>query len=169
MPKLSAGILLYRWQDVAQAPEVLLVHPGGPFWAKKDAAAWSVPKGEYTDGEDAWAGAQREFTEETGFAPPEGERLALGDVKYGNKVLTVWAMMGNIDARQVRSNSFEMQWPPKSGQTQQFPEVDRADWFTPAVARQKLVKGQAELIDRLCEQLGIPPDDAEPAAQMSLL
>ena len=166
MPKSSAGILLYR--EKAGSVELLLVHPGGPFWAKKDEGAWSVPKGEYTD-EDAFAAAQREFKEETGFDAPAGSLLELGEVKYGNKVLKVWAVQGGIDARRVAGNTFRMEWPPKSGRQQEFPEVDRAGWFMPADAKRKLVKGQVALIDRLCEQLGVSSESGDSATQMSLL
>lgn len=166
MPKLSAGILLYRQND--QKLEVLLVHPGGPFWAKKDIGSWSVPKGEYTDAEDPWDAAQREFKEETGFDMPGRERFELGEVKYSNKRLTVWATAGSVDARRVQSNMFTMEWPPKSGKTQDFPEVDRAGWFTPGYAKQKLVKGQVEFIDRLCEKLDISTDEAD-NPQLTLL
>ncbi len=167
MPKLSAGIVLYRFKG--PAIEMLLVHPGGPFWAKKDEAAWSFPKGEYTDEEEALAAAKREFKEETGFDVPGGELAELGSVKYGNKILTVWSLQGSIDARQVKSNTFTMEWPPKTGRTQEFPEVDRAGWFMPAAAKQKLVKGQVELVDRLCEQLGASAPEDEKPSQLSLL
>jgi predicted NUDIX family NTP pyrophosphohydrolase len=167
MPKFSAGILLYRKKG--EGIEVLLVHPGGPFWAKKDAAAWSLPKGEYLEDEDAFSAAGREFQEETGFELPAGKVLELGKVKYGNKLLSAWAVEGSIDARRIRSNMFVMEWPPKTGKEQEFPEVDRAGWFTSAIAKQKLVKGQVELVDRLCEQLGVSADSGENKTQLSLL
>ena len=167
MPKLSAGILLYRSKE--DAIEILLVHPGGPFWAKKDEGAWSIPKGEYAEGEDALTAARREFKEETGFDVPAGDPTALGEVKYGNKVLRAWAVGGNVDARQVRSNTFSMEWPPKTGRQQEFPEVDRAGWFRPADAKRKVVKGQVELIIRLCEQLGASAESGNESSQMSLL
>jgi predicted NUDIX family NTP pyrophosphohydrolase len=148
----SAGILLYR---VARgAPEVLLVHPGGPFWARKDAGAWSIPKGEYVDGEDPRACALREFEEETGTALPPGELIELGSVKQkGGKLVSVWAAEGDLDADAVRSNTFTMEWPPRSGRTEEFPEVDRAEWFVVDAAREKLVEAQTEFLDRLLERL----------------
>lgn len=167
MPKLSAGIVLYRQSDGKL--EVLLVHPGGPFWAKKDVGSWSIPKGEYMEDEEAFAAAQREFREETGFDLPEGDTVELGEVKYGNKLLTAWAAKGSFDARRVRSNTFTMEWPPKTGKTQEFPEVDRAGWFSLAQAKQKLVKGQVDLIDRLAEKLNVSVDGEDASAQLSLL
>lgn len=167
MPKLSAGIVLYRLQGTEV--EVLLVHPGGPFWAKKDAASWSFPKGEYSEGEEPLAAAKREFKEETGFDVPADEPRELGEVKYSNKLLKVWAVRGSIDARRVKSNMFTMEWPPKTGKKQEFPEVDRAGWFPPAAAKQKLVAGQAELVHKLCEQLGVSAETGKNLSQMSLL
>lgn len=167
MPKLSAGIVLYRQREAGL--ELLLVHPGGPFWAKKDEAAWSIPKGEYTDDEDALAAARREFKEETGFDVPAGDLAELGSVKYGNKLLHVWTGQGSIDARRVKSNMFTMEWPPKTGRQQDFPEVDRAGWFPPAVAKRKLVKGQAPLVDMLCEQLDVSAEMGDLPSQMTLL
>ena len=146
--KRSAGILLYRLRD--GAPEVLLVHPGGPFWARKDERAWSIPKGEYDDGEDPRACALREFEEETGTALPPGELVELGSVKQkGGKVVTAWGAEGDLDADAVRSNTFTMEWPPRSGRMQEFPEVDRAGWFGLDEAREKLNPAQAALLDRL--------------------
>jgi predicted NUDIX family NTP pyrophosphohydrolase len=148
--KRSAGILLYRVADGER--EVLLVHPGGPFWARKDAGSWSIPKGEYGDGEDPLACALREFEEETGEALPPGELVELGSVKQkGGKVVTAWAAEGNLDAAAVRSNTFTMEWPPRSGRTAEFPEIDRAEWFGIETAREKLVPAQAEFLDRLGE------------------
>ncbi|HKX24522.1 MAG TPA: NUDIX domain-containing protein [Candidatus Saccharimonadales bacterium] len=167
MPKLSAGIMLYRQGD--HGVEILLVHPGGPFWAKKDIGAWSIPKGEYEEGDDVFAAAKREFREETGFDAPAGEPAELGQVKYSNKILTAWSLAGSVDARRVKSNMFTMEWPPKTGRKQEFAEVDRAGWFPPAIAKQKLVKGQVELVDRLCEQLDVSADEAENQSQMTLL
>jgi predicted NUDIX family NTP pyrophosphohydrolase len=148
----SAGILLYR---VARGePEVLLVHPGGPFWARKDPGAWSIPKGEYADGEDPRAAALREFEEETGTALPPGELIELGDVKQkGGKVVKAWAAEGDLDADAVRSNTFTMEWPPRSGRTAEFPEIDRAGWFGIEAAREKLVAAQTEFLDRLVERI----------------
>jgi predicted NUDIX family NTP pyrophosphohydrolase len=167
MPKLSAGIALYRKRG--ESIEVLLVHPGGPFWAKKDIGAWSIPKGEYADDEDALVAAKREFKEETGFDAPASQAIELGEVKYGNKLVKAWAMKGSLDARRISSNTFTMEWPPKSGKKQEFDEVDRAGWFLPADAKQKLVRGQVLLVDRLCEQLGVSGDLGENPTQMTLL
>ena len=130
---------------------MLLVHPGGPFWAKRDDGAWSIPKGEYEDGEEPQAAALREFEEEIGSAlDATGELVELGDVRQKNrKVVTAWAAEGDVDASAVRSNTFAMEWPPRSGQTQEFPEIDRAEWFTIEEARAKLNPAQAELLDRM--------------------
>ena len=149
MPRLSSGILLFR-----RAPElqVLLGHMGGPFWAKKDEHAWSIPKGEHGPDEDALAAARREFAEETGSPAPE-DLVPLGVVK-GSKTLTVWAAEGDLDADAVVSNTFDLEWPPRSGQVQQFPEIDRAAWFDLATARTKLVKGQLPFLDRLVDAVG---------------
>jgi predicted NUDIX family NTP pyrophosphohydrolase len=147
----SAGILLYR--IAGGAPEVLLVHPGGPYWARKDAGAWSIPKGEYGDDEDPKACALREFEEETGTAPPPAELIDLGSIKQkGGKVVSAWAAEGDLDPESVRSNTFTMEWPPRSGRTAEFPEIDRAAWFGIDEAREKLVPAQAELLDRLLER-----------------
>ena len=152
MPRRSAGILLYRRRQGAL--EVLLVHPGGPAWANRDAGAWSIPKGEYGHGEDPQAVALREFEEETGQPPPTGELAPLGEIRQrGGKVVTAWATPGDLDPGQVTSNTFKMQWPPRSGQWRTFPEVDRAGWFDPATAREKLLPAQAELVDRLLAAL----------------
>jgi predicted NUDIX family NTP pyrophosphohydrolase len=149
--KRSAGILLHRNKNGAR--EVLLVHPGGPFWAKKDAGAWSIPKGEYEDGEDARACALREFGEELGAPPPEGELVDLGEVRQkGGKVVTAWALEGDADAASITSNTFTMEWPPRSGQTKEFPEIDRAGWFALDTARDKILPAQAPLLDRLAER-----------------
>jgi len=157
MPKHSAGIMLYR--KVNSSAEVFLVHPGGPFWAKKDLAAWSVPKGEYLEDEEPLAAAKREFNEETSMHVPTDDLRELGDVKYGNKILRVWMGEGNIDARRVKSSTIKIEWPPKTGRIQEFPEVDRAGWFTLDVARTKLVKGQIPLIDMAEQALGLGPSD----------
>lgn len=151
MTKLSAGILLYRgsWPSL----ELLLVHPGGPFWTNKDAGAWSIPKGEYAAGEDPLAAAQREFAEELGSPPPQGEFVDLGELKQpSRKIISVFAALGDFDPASLQSNRFELEWPPKSGRRQSFPEVDRAQWFTLAEARGKIEPGQAPFIDRLLEQ-----------------
>ena len=153
MPKRSAGILLYK--RAGDGLRVLLVHPGGPFWAKKDAGAWSIPKGEYSEGEDAFAVAVREFGEETG-APPTGEFCALGEVKQtGGKIVTAWAVEGEFDPATLKSNRFELEWPPRSGRRQSFPEVDRAAWFDLDQARRKILPSQSPLIDRLCDALDV--------------
>ena len=150
MPRRSAGILLHR--RGAAGLEVLLVHPGGPFWAKKDAGAWSIPKGEHNDGEDARACALREFEEETGSAPAPGELTDLGTVRQkSGKVVQAWALAGDLDAEAVRSNTFELEWPPRSGRRVQFPEVDRAGWFGLDEAREKINPAQAAFLDRLTE------------------
>jgi predicted NUDIX family NTP pyrophosphohydrolase len=147
MAKRSAGILLFRRRPEL---EVLLVHPGGPFWAKKDLGAWSIPKGEHEEGEDARACAIREFTEETGGAPSPGELDDLGTVKQkGGKTVQAWALEGDLDAAAVRSNTFTMQWPPRSGRMQEFPEVDRAEWFALPEARERINLAQAEFLERL--------------------
>ena len=147
MPKTSAGIALYRRRP--GGIELLLVHPGGPFWKNKDEGAWSFPKGEYSEGEDAAAVARRELHEETGVSV-DGELSPLGSVKQaGGKVVHLWAAEGDCDAAAIRSNTFTMEWPPKSGRKQEFPEVDRAGWFTPDEARRKLLEGQRPFVDRL--------------------
>jgi predicted NUDIX family NTP pyrophosphohydrolase len=149
MAKRSAGVLLYR--NGRDGREVLLVHPGGPFWAKRDAGAWSIPKGEYADGEDPRAAARREFEEELGSALPAGAPLReLGEVRQKNgKLVVAWAAEGDFDASAARSNTFEMEWPPRSGRRQEFPEIDRAEWFPLAQAREKLLPAQAAFLDRL--------------------
>jgi len=150
----SAGLLLYRVRD--GEPEVLLGHMGGPFWARKDERAWSIPKGEYGDDEDALAAARREFAEETGSPPPEGEVLALGEVRQsGGKRVVAWALAGDLDPATVRSNTFVMEWPPRSGRQQEFPEIDRAEWFGLGTARSKVVKGQVPLLDALEQKLSL--------------
>ena len=155
MPKTSAGLLLYR-----RSPglEVLLGHMGGPFWARKDDAAWSVPKGEYGPGEDAFAVALREFEEELGVPVPAQDFLPLGEVRQsGGKVFTAWAAEGDLDAAAAVSNTFTLEWPPRSGRLQEFPEIDRAAWLTVEEARTKLVRGQVPLLDRLLAALADPP------------
>jgi predicted NUDIX family NTP pyrophosphohydrolase len=152
MAKRSAGILLYRGAHGAR--EVLLVHPGGPFWARKDAGAWSIPKGEHDDGEDPRACALREFEEETGAPLSPAELVELGSVKQkGGKTVSAWAAEGDLDAGSVHSNTFTMEWPPRSGRTAEFPEIDRAEWFGIEDAREKLVPAQTEFLDRLAEWL----------------
>ncbi len=148
MPKTSAGLLLYRGSG--DALEVLLVHPGGPFWAKRDEGAWSLPKGELADGEDAAATAAREFAEELGQPPPSEGWLELGEVvQSGGKRVVAWGAEGDLDVAGVVSNTFEIEWPPRSGRTQRFPEVDRAGWFGPDEAMRKLVGAQGAFVERL--------------------
>jgi predicted NUDIX family NTP pyrophosphohydrolase len=151
MPRPSAGLLLFRRSGArAGELEVLIVHPGGPLFARKDEGVWSVPKGEYEAGDDPLAEASREFAEELGSVPPDGERIDLGSVtQRGGKVVRAWAVAGDLDTSTVTSNEFEMEWPPHSGTRQRFPEVDRAEWVGVAVARRKLVGAQVELIERL--------------------
>jgi predicted NUDIX family NTP pyrophosphohydrolase len=144
----SAGLLLYRLRD--GRPEVLIGHMGGPFWTRKDEGAWSIPKGEYGDDEEPLAAARREFEEELGSPPPEGEPLALGEVRQSSRKLVVaWAVEGDFDASEIQSNTFEMEWPPRSGRSRPFPEIDRAEWVDLPTARRRLVKGQVALIDEL--------------------
>jgi predicted NUDIX family NTP pyrophosphohydrolase len=151
VPRTSAGILLYRRTDDGVV-EVLLGHMGGPFWAKKDAGAWSIPKGEYGPGEDPFEVAQREFREELGSAAPASEFVPLGAVRQsGGKVLTAWAAAGDLDATTTVSNTFELEWPPRSGRRQEFPEIDRAAWVPVESARELLVTGQVPLLDRLLD------------------
>mgnify|MGYP000182776771 CR=1 FL=1 len=144
MPKQSAGILLYR--PAASSCEVLLVHPGWPFWAQKDDGAWSIPKGLIEPGEDPLAAAKREFAEETGFVP-EGDYRWLGVFRQPDgKLVHAWAVRGDFDPRQLKSNSFSLEWPPHSGQWREFPEVDRAAWFAPEDALRKISKGQRPIL-----------------------
>jgi predicted NUDIX family NTP pyrophosphohydrolase len=148
MAAKSAGILLHR--SGADGTEVLLVHPGGPFWARKDVGAWSIPKGEVDEGEDPRACALREFAEETGAHPPAGALDDLGSVKLkSGKLVQGFALAGDLDPAGIRSNTFELEWPPRSGRTQSFPEIDRAEWVSLDVARGKLNPAQTEFIDRL--------------------
>ncbi|MBV9566341.1 MAG: NUDIX domain-containing protein [Bradyrhizobium sp.] len=152
MPRQSAGLLMYRRQD--GAAEVLLVHPGGPFWAKKDEGAWSIPKGLFDHGEEALAAARREFEEETGQAPPTGPFIALGVFKQaGGKLVHAWAVEGAFDLSAFRSNKFTMEWPPRSGRTAEFPEADRAAWFGRKQALTKITKGQRAVIEALFAKL----------------
>lgn len=147
MPKQSAGLLLYR--DSRGAIEVLLVHPGGPFWARKDAGAWSIPKGEFDADEEPLAAARREFEEETGQVVT-GEFIALQPVRQrSGKIVHAWAVRADFDPARLRSNTFTMEWPPKSGQSREFPEVDRAAWFPLGEARAKIQPGQRPLLDQL--------------------
>ena len=153
MPKPSAGLLLYRRRG--DSVEVLLAHPGGPMWAKRDGGAWSVPKGEIETGEEPLAVARREFHEETGHAPPAGPCLRLGEVRQkSGKVVFAWACEGDLDPSTAESNTFPLEWPPGSGRWSDVPEVDRVEWFAPDEARTKLNPAQAEFVDRLVTQLG---------------
>jgi predicted NUDIX family NTP pyrophosphohydrolase len=154
MPTRSAGILLHR--GGADGREVLLVHPGGPFWAKRDDGAWSIPKGEYDPDEDPRLAARREFEEELGSAlPGDAELRELGEVRQKNgKLVVAWAVEGDLDATAARSNTFELEWPPRSGRRQEFPEIDRAEWFAVARARAKLLPAQVAFLDRLEEVAG---------------
>lgn len=152
MAKTSAGLILYRMQSGGL--EVLLVHPGGPFWGKKDEGAWFVPKGELNVGEEPLAGAKREFEEETGLKP-EGEFLALGSVKQkSGKTIVAWAFEGDCDPSSIKSNTFTIEWPPKSGRQQEFPEIDRAGFFTVPQAKAKMHPVEYPLVLRLHELLG---------------
>lgn len=151
MPERSAGLLLFRRRDTGV--EIFLVHPGGPFWARKDDGAWSIPKGLYEDDEDPLLAAQREFAEEVG-SRIDGEFNALGEFRLpSGKRLSVWAVEGDIDASRIVSNSFEIEWPPRSGKRANFPEADRADWFTSDAARVKLTKGQLQVLDAFLKTL----------------
>ena len=161
MAKTSAGLLVYR-QGPASV-EVFLVHPGGPFWAKKNLGAWSIPKGEYEAEEDPLLAAQREFQEETSLSIT-GAFRPLEPVKQpGGKTVIAWAVEGNCDASAIKSNTFRMEWPPKSGQQQEFPEIDRAEWFSIDEARQRILKGQLGLLDQLQSILGLP---TQPSGQV---
>jgi predicted NUDIX family NTP pyrophosphohydrolase len=152
MARPSAGILLYRRRTAG--PEVLLVHPGGPFWKKKDLGAWSIPKGECEEGEDPRACALREFEEELGAPPPDRDLAALGSARQaGGKLVTAWAAEGDIDPAGVRSNTFRLEWPPRSGIIREFPEIDRAHWFPLAEARRRINPAQAVFVDRLDDAL----------------
>jgi predicted NUDIX family NTP pyrophosphohydrolase len=151
MPKRSAGLILYRRRK--EGIEVFLVHPGGPFWAKKDLGSWSLPKGEYTEGEDPLAAAQREFHEETGFTAA-GTFTPLGELKQsGGKLVSAWAMEGDCDPARLSSNIFQMEWPPRSGRNIEVPEVDRGAWLSIEEARTKLLTGQLAFLDELLAKL----------------
>lgn len=157
MPKTSAGLLLYR--VVEGRLEVLLGHPGGPFWARKDDGAWSIPKGEYTD-EDPWHAARREFSEELGMPAPDGPRIDLDPVKQaGGKVVTAFGVEGDLDVADAESNTFELEWPKGSGNVREYPEVDRVAWFPLSAARSKVLKGQLPLLDQLEQRVAaLGPD-----------
>jgi predicted NUDIX family NTP pyrophosphohydrolase len=160
MPRRSAGLLLYR-RGANGEVEVMLGHMGGPFWARKDERAWSIPKGEYQPDEQPLAAALREFEEEIGRPPPEGPLIELGEVRQAaGKLVTAWALEADIDVSRIESNTFSAEWPPKSGQLREFPEVDRADWFDVPTARRKIVARQAALLDRLLERIDPGTDSA---------
>jgi len=151
MAKRSAGLLLFRWRG--ESLEVFLVHPGGPFWAKKDLGAWSIPKGEYADDEDPLAAARREFEEETGFAAP-ANAVALGELQQaGRKMVMAWAAEGDCDPEKLVSNRCEIEWPPRSGRKMDIPEVDRAAWFSIDEARERILNSQQPFLERLRQQL----------------
>jgi predicted NUDIX family NTP pyrophosphohydrolase len=151
--KRSSGVLLFRRREGQL--EVFLVHPGGPFWARKDLGAWSIPKGEFEEGEDPLATARREFAEETGSAV-EGEFLPLGEVKQpGGKWVSAFALEYDFDTALMKSNTFTLEWPPKSGNSKEFPEVDKCGWFSLPVAREKLLKGQIDFLMRLENSLDL--------------
>ena len=153
MPPPSAGLLPYRLRDGGMV-ELMLVHPGGPLWARKDEGAWSVAKGEYLAGEDPEEAADREFAEEIGQAAPAGPRIDLGEIRQpSGKRVRVWAVEADLDVDTIVSNEFELEWPPRSGEMRRFPEVDRAAWMPVATARIKLLKGQVGFVDRLMARL----------------
>ena len=164
MKKHSAGLIVYRLKN--GQPEVLLGHMGAPWWAKKDIGAWSIPKGVINEDEQPIEAARREFTEELGLAVPDGDLIDLGDIEQNNnKTVSAWAIEADIDASSIKSNSFKTEWPPRSGKIQEFPEIDRADWFSLPIAAQKSVSGQAELFARLANELHFPFGSEEiPAA-----
>jgi predicted NUDIX family NTP pyrophosphohydrolase len=158
MTKQSAGLLMYRKRG--ETLQVLLVHPGGPFWDKKDIGSWSMPKGEFSQDEDALKAARREFEEETGFLPT-GNFIRVGAIKQpSGKLIHAWAFEGDLDAKKIKSNTFSVEWPPQSGKQQEFPEVDRAEWFTIETAREKIIKGQVEFLDELLRVLESDPPEA---------
>lgn len=153
MPKRSAGLMLFRRRG-EDGLEVMLVHMGGPFWARKDQGAWSIPKGEHEADEEPLAVARREFEEEIGRPPPDGPLIELGTVRQsGGKVVAAWALEADVDVTEIESNTFELEWPPRSGRMREFPEVDRADWFDLETARRKLVRAQAGLLEALRDRL----------------
>jgi len=150
--RTSAGLLPYRVVD--GSVEVFLVHMGGPFWARKDDGAWSIPKGEYAPDEDPWRAATREFAEELGLPAPDGERIELGEIRQsGGKVVIAFAVGADLDVTETRSNTVELEWPRGSGRIREFPEVDRVEWVSLGTARVKLLAAQTAFLDRLCAQL----------------
>ena len=152
MNKKSAGLLLYRFKD--KSFEFFLVHPGGPFWKNKDAGSWSIPKGEFNEDEDALKAAKREFREETGMKPPSGKFIALTPRKQkSGKLVFAWAVEADLSAEDIKSDLFEMEWPPRSGKKQQFPEIDRAAWFDLKEAKSKILPGQLAFLEELLQLL----------------
>jgi predicted NUDIX family NTP pyrophosphohydrolase len=168
--KQSAGLLVYRLKN--GEPQVLIAHMGAPWWAKKDKGAWTVPKGELQEGEEPLEAAKREFQEELGLPLPDGELIELGQIKQNNnKTVTAWAVEADLDASSISSNTFTVEWPPKGGKMQEFPEIDRAAWFTLSEAAAKLVPGQGGLLENLANALHIPfgaEEIPEPPQQGSL-
>lgn len=165
MPKFSAGLLPFRFVDGAL--ELMLVHPGGPFWAKKDLGAWSIPKGEFEEGETPFEVAIREFKEETGF-DPRGEFIELDEIRQpSRKIISAWAFESDYDTSLLVSNEFELEWPPRSNNIQRFPEVDRGQWFSVALAKQKILKGQVGFIEQLCKILAYDIDDDQIDSEVS--
>lgn len=157
MAKKSAGLVMYRYRN--SILEIFLVHPGGPFWAKKDEGSWSIPKGEYSDDEEPFHVAKREFKEETGY-DAEGDFLPLTPIKQpSRKIISAWAFEGDCDASTIKSNTFKMEWPPRSGKEVEFPEVDRAEWFPTKMAKKKLLKGHVGFIEELSEILKYDPSN----------
>ncbi|MBX4190651.1 NUDIX domain-containing protein [Candidatus Saccharibacteria bacterium] len=155
MKKHSAGLIVYRIKD--GEPEVLMAHMGSPWWAKKSVGAWSIPKGEVEEGEEPLDTAKREFTEELGLQVPEGKYLELGTIEqHNNKSVSAWAVEADLDISKTKSMTFSVEWPPHSGKTQEFPEIDRAAYMSLAEAAQKSVRGQAELFERLANELHVP-------------
>jgi predicted NUDIX family NTP pyrophosphohydrolase len=158
MKKMSAGLLMFRRRKADV--EFFLVHPGGPFWKKKNLGAWSIPKGEYTEEEEPLEAAKREFEEETGMVP-RGDFIALDEIKQpSGKSVTAWAFEGDCSPREIRSNTFSMEWPPKSGTMQEFPEVDMAGWFSLPAARKRILKGQLGFLDRCMARIGLVAGDS---------
>ncbi len=151
MKKQSAGVLLYRF--IKNSMEIFLVHPGGPFWKNKDKGSWSIPKGEFKDDEDALDAAKREFCEETG-SNISGQFIKFSPIKQkSGKLIFCWAVQGDIDKEEIRSNTFELEWPPHSGAKQEFPEIDKSGWFNVTKAKEKIIPAQAALIDELMEKV----------------
>ncbi len=162
----SAGLLLFRISP-GGVVEVLIAHPGGPFWARKDDAAWSIPKGEYLEGEDPLVAAYREFQEEVGLTPPEGRADFLGERRQpGGKRVSVWALRGDLDITNSSSNTFALEWPKGSGRIQEFPEVDRVEWVAIPDARRKLVKGQLPFLDALHESIAPGSERSDPGSTL---